>query len=161
MKASSTRTGTNRAGAPQSRKTTGRAAITHQVLVALVVVVSLYASIAGPAQADPYRLHHDYYCLIRNERSSSCAHRFGRSLDCLQWLLTSGRRLQPGAHITQQDTACAHPKSGGVHPSAAKPVGRSTSHWNAIGIATGAVLLLLAVCAGVLFQQRRAQPRPV
>ena len=163
MKTSSTRTGINRAARRSDEGRPSRAATIHElpVLVVLVVVAALYATLVGVAKADPYHLHHDYYCLIQKEKTGYCADRSGRSLDGLRWLLTSGRRFEPGAHIVpQQDAAFALSRTGGRSPLAAKPVARNSSDWSGMGVIAGAALALLAICAGLLFRQRRAQARP-
>jgi len=208
-----TRAATNPVAASRTRSKTMRAALAHPLRL-VVVVAALFTIFAGTAQADPYRLHHDYYRLIHSAAAGSGS-AWGKMTGAIHGALAGGATtygtrtgsgsaggkmtgaihgalaggattygagplpgllslLTTGRRFTVQGAACAHgfatteaPKQCGfgrrkVHSAAVKPLTRTSSDWSSIGVAAGAVLfLLLALGAGVLFRQRRTQPRPV
>jgi hypothetical protein len=101
---------------------------------ALLLALAILAIAAGPAQADPYRLHHDYYKLIA-AKAAGAQSQTGVRLPvdpALTWL---HRGLTP----PQAAVAGAQSQTSASHGSAWSSIG--------VGLAAAAVagLLLLAM----------------
>jgi len=98
----------------------------------------------------------------------------GAMTGAIHGALAGGATTYGTGRATVQGAACAHgfatteaPKQCGFAPtspptSAARPVARTAFDWSSarVGVAAGALLVLLALCAGALLRQRRKQPRP-